>query len=246
MGKIFVGCAPGNFRSGRPAGLKPEAIVIHIGEGSIRAIDGWFNDARASVSAHYCVTKAGEVHQYVQEIDTAFHAGIVDRPSWPLIKTGSTPGSFINPNFYTIGIEHEGFADDVWPEAQIATSAALVGEIAGRWQITLDEDHVIRHHQIRFSKSCPGNFIQIAEILKRISTNGGGPAPFTMVKTVVNLKLRAGAPSLAAAVARVIPAQTAMTAAGVVTGDAVNGNNKWYADGNGNFFWAGGTDHSNP
>jgi len=27
----------------------------------------------------------------------------------------------------------------------------------------------------------------------------------------------------------------------VFLGDTVNGNNKWYSDGAGNFFWAGGT-----
>jgi N-acetylmuramoyl-L-alanine amidase len=244
MDKIFVGCASVNFRPGRPTAFKPEAIVIHICEGSLRSVDQHFNDPKSSVSAHYCVAKSGQVHQYVQEIDTAFHAGNVDRPSWPLIKKGELPGSFINPNFYTIGIEHEGFADDVWPEAQISTSAALVGEIAQRWQIPLDENHVIRHHQIRFSKSCPGNFIQIAEILKRVP-NGGAPAAAKSVRTLVNLKLRAGAPSLAAAVVRIIPAQTTLLATAVVKGDTVNGDNKWFADGDGNFFWAGGTDQPN-
>lgn len=246
MDKIFVGCAPGNFRQGRPAGFKPEAIVIHIGEGSLRSIDAQFNDPRAMVSAHYCVSKTGLVHQYVHEIDTGFHAGTVDRPSWRLLKPGQTPGSFINPNFYTIGIEHEGFADDVWPDVQIDTSAALVGEIAHRWQITLDTDHVIRHHQIRFAKSCPGNFIQIPEILKRVAVPSGGvPTPRT-VNTVANLKLRTGAPSLTAPVARTVPPRTAMPAVNVVQGDVVSGNNKWYADGAGHFYWAGGTDQPNP
>jgi hypothetical protein len=246
MDKTFVGCAPGNFRQGRPANFRPEAIVIHIGEGSLHSIDAQFNDPNAVVSAHYCVSKTGQVHQYVHEIDTAFHAGTIDRPSWPLLKPGQTPGSFINPNFYTIGIEHEGFADDVWPEMQINTSAALVGEIAHRWQIPLDPDHVIRHHQIRFAKSCPGNFIQIPEILRRVPAAGGGaPKPLT-VNTVVNLKLRTGAPSLAAPVARTLPPGTTIPAVRAVQGDAVNGNNKWYADGAGHFYWAGGTDQPDP
>ena len=245
MNKTFVGCAPVNFRQGRPGTFKPEAIVIHICQGSLHSADQHFNDPMSSVSAHYCVGKTGEVHQYVQEVDTAFHAGNVDRPSWALIKKGAAPGSFINPNFYTIGIEHEGFADSVWPETQISTSAALVGEIAQRWQIPLDEDHVVRHHQIRFSKSCPGNFIQIGEILKRVAPRGA-PAAARSVRTTVKLKLRIGAPSIAATAARTIPAQTTLLAVAVVQGDTVNGNNKWYSDGDGNFFWAGGTDQPNP
>lgn len=248
MQKTFIGCAPGNFRAGRPAGFKVEAIVIHIGVGSLRSIDSQFNDPNSSVSAHYCVSKTGEVHQYVTEVNTAFHAGIVDRPSWPLIKSGQVPGSFINPNFYTIGIEHEGFPDDVWPETQLATSAALVGEIAQRWQVPLDEDHVIRHHEIRFSKSCPGNFIEIPKILKRAAaanSNGDVP-PFKTVKAVRNLNFRIGTPSVSAPIAFTASAQTAISVSVVVQGDIVNGNNKWYADGFGHFFWAGGTDHPNP
>ena len=58
--KTFVGCAAVNFRRGRPSGFQPEAIVIHIGEGSLRSIDMQFNDPNAKVSAHYCVSKAGD------------------------------------------------------------------------------------------------------------------------------------------------------------------------------------------
>ncbi len=241
--KTFVGCAPVNFRRGRPTGFKPEAIVIHIGEGSLRSIDMQFNDPNASVSAHYCVSKSGDIHQYVDEKDVAFHAGNIDKPAWSGLKPGSTPGTFINPNFYTIGIEHEGFADDQWPDTQLATSAALVGEIARRWNIPLDENHVIRHHQIRFLKSCPGDVITIPAILARIPAAAPVvPAAPTSVRTVSNVRLRSGSPSLASPVLRIIPAQTQVEISAVFLGDTVNGNNRWYSDGTGNFLWAGGTD----
>lgn len=240
MTKTFIGCAAVNFRRGRPPGFQPEAIVIHIGEGSLRSIDQHFNDPGSRVSAHYCVGKAGGIHQYVDEQDTAFHAGNIDQPSWTGLKPGSAPGTFINPNFYTIGIEHEGFADDAWPEAQLAASAALVAEVAARWKIPLDQDHVIRHHQIRFIKSCPGNVIKISDILGRIS--GAAPPAMSPVTTVSNLRLRGGAPSLAAPVMGTIPAHTIVEVSTVVHGDTVNGNNRWYSDGLGNFLWAGGTD----
>lgn len=243
MHKTFIGCAAVNFRRGRPAGFQPEAIVIHIGEGSLSSIDQHFNDPGSRVSAHYCVSKSGDIHQYVDEKDTAFHAGNIDRPNWSGLKPGATPGSFINPNFYTIGIEHEGFADDAWPDPQLATSGALVGEIARRWKIPLDEDHVIRHHQIRFMKSCPGNVIKISDILGRVPPAApAAPPALTPVTTISNLRLRGGAPSLAAPVIGTIPAKTIVEISGVVLGDTVNGNNKWYSDGLGNFLWAGGTD----
>jgi N-acetyl-anhydromuramyl-L-alanine amidase AmpD len=239
MDKTFIGCAAVNFRPGRPLTFKPEAIVIHIAVGSLHSVDAQFNDPNSSVSAHYCVAKSGQVHQYVHETDTAFHAGIVVNPTWPLLKPG------INPNFYTIGIEHEGLPGDIWPDAQIDTSAALVGEIAQRWNIPLDDLHVIRHHQIRASKTCPGSFITIAKILERVPAVSPA-APARVVQTITNLNLRAGSPSIAAPVLRVIPAQTSVSVSDPVTGDEVAGNPIWYPDGNGNFLWAGGTDTPNP
>jgi hypothetical protein len=236
----FIGCAGANFRPGRPLGFKPEAIVIHIAVGSLASVDATFNDPASKVSAHYCVAKNGDVHQYVQEMDTAFHAGIVVNPSWPLIKPK------VNPNFYTIGIEHEGLPQDIWPDVQLETSAALVGAIAQRWSIPLDTLHVIRHHQIRASKTCPGDFITTTEkILELVPTTQANGQPI-IVRTRVAANLRAGQPSTSAPVLRVLGPNTTFSAAGFVEGQEVSGNKFWYADGNGNFLWAGTTDKPNP
>jgi len=93
---------------GRPGGLRPAAIVIHISEGTLSSADAWFNNEAANVSAHYCVGRVGEIHQYVSEEDTAYHAGSPVNPTWRLLRP------CVNPNFYTIGIEHEGRAQDPW------------------------------------------------------------------------------------------------------------------------------------
>jgi N-acetylmuramoyl-L-alanine amidase len=146
----WIGAASENFRKGRH-GLEPRAIVIHIIVGSLQSAGLTFRDPRSSVAAHYGVGKSGSVHQFVQETDTAFHAGIVVRPTWKLIDPA------VNPNFYTVGIEHEGQPQDVWPDEQYRASAALVREIAGRWKIPLDRDHIIMHREIRASKTCPGS-----------------------------------------------------------------------------------------
>jgi N-acetylmuramoyl-L-alanine amidase len=238
MEKNFIGAVAGNFQTARPLNFKPEAIVIHIAVGSLGSVDAQFNNPASKVSAHYCVGKSGQVHQYAEETDTAFHAGIVVNPSWPLLKPG------VNPNFYTIGIEHEGLPDDVWPDAQITTSAALIGEIAGRWGIPLDDLHVIRHHQIRASKTCPGNFITIPMLLQKVAV--AAPAAPSAVRTVVNLNIRAERPSVTAPIIVTIPANTVVKIAGSTTGDAIHGNAAWYQDSSGNFFWAGGTNVPNP
>ncbi len=162
----WAGCAAENFRAGRE-GMRPEAIVIHVADGTLAGTDAWFGNPAAQLSAHYIVAKDGAVHQYVKEEDMAFHAGAPVRPVWALLKPG------VNPNLYTIGIEHEGFAADVWPEAQYEASAALVREIAERWSIPVDEEHIVLHREIRADKTCPGltfdreRLIRMVEAAKR-------------------------------------------------------------------------------
>ena len=97
------------------------------------------------------MTKEGRILQYVKEENTAWHAGIVEKPTWKLIIPNT------NPNLYTIGIEFEGKTPEPFTAWQYEAGAKLIAEIAKRWQIPLDRDHIIRHHEIRASKSCPGN-----------------------------------------------------------------------------------------
>lgn len=130
--------------------MRPAAIVIHISEGTLASADAWFGNDAAKVSAHYCIGRGGEVHQYVSEEDTAYHAGNPVNPTWRLLRPR------VNPNFYTVGIEHEGRALEQWPDLQYATSAQLIAEIAQRWSIPLDADHIFMHREIRASKTCPG------------------------------------------------------------------------------------------
>ena len=148
---------------GRPAGLRPAAIVIHISEGTLASADAWFANAAAQVSAHYCVGRTGEVHQYVSEEDTAYHAGCAANPTWRLLRP------HVNPNFYTVGIEHVGRAQDEWTDTQYATSAQLVLEIARRWSIPIDAGHIVMHREIRANKTCPGFVFSRDKLLSIIS-----------------------------------------------------------------------------
>lgn len=159
----WIGCSGKNFRVGRPAGFRPAAIVIHISDGCLSSADAWFNNPEAQVSAHYIVAKSGAIHQYVKEEDTAYHAGAPVNPTWKLLRPG------VNANWYTIGIEHEGRPEDPWGEEQYQASAELVNDIAQRWSIPLDEDHIVLHREIRGNKSCPGFVFDRAKLLARIA-----------------------------------------------------------------------------
>ncbi len=235
-----------NFTVGRK-GHVPEAIVIHIIEGSLSSADSWFKTTKSQVSAHYGVGKTGIVHRYVQEKDTAWHAGRVNAPSWTLIKPAGN-GNFINPNYYTIGIEHEGGDDTEWTDEMYATSSALIKEICQRWGIPIDRKHIIGHHEIYSLKTCPGNKVDINKLIALAAGTAITPAkaaptlvnqPGT-VTTITRLNIRATPATSKAPINLVEPGIQLSVDGYTDDGEAVNGNSRWYFTHDGNWFWAGG------
>ena len=131
--------------------------------------DAWFANPGAHVSAHYGVARTGAIHQYVKEEDTAYHAGITAadfaRATAQVVK--DRPG--VNPNAYSIGIEHEGKPGDVWSDAMLAASRALVKRCAAAWQIPLDRYHVVGHHEIYPGHDCPGPAVDLDAYVAALS-----------------------------------------------------------------------------
>lgn len=150
---------PANYMKGR-AGHMPDTIVCHIAAGTAIGTDAWFaagpqqRKGAGPSSAHYLVTKLGEIHQYVQESDAAFHAGRTDNPTAAILRQHKG----VSPNLFSIGIEHEGTADSEWPDELYEASAHLIADIAQRWAIPLDRTHVIGHREIDAvnRRNCPG------------------------------------------------------------------------------------------
>lgn len=244
MHKQWIGCLASNFSTGR-GGFKPEAIVIHRTGGSLQDIDARFGQTRSFSSAHYAVGIDGEIHQYVEETDTAFHAGVVVNPTWKLLKAGS------NPNFYTIAIEQAGVTGDPITDSQYQATATLIAEIARTCQIAADTDHVVLHSEIRAGRLCPGDGFDRSSLLDRVkaalSVPDGSANSQTEVRVLTSANVRQGAPSTAARIVRVIPAGEIETASGFTDrGERISGNSYWYRTEDGNYFWAGATAAPNP
>jgi peptidoglycan/xylan/chitin deacetylase (PgdA/CDA1 family) len=137
----------------RREGNRVRAIVVHTNVGTFTSTASWFTHPESGVSAHYLVGLDGRVAQFVDEADAARHAGRVRDP---------TVGLFggVNPNLVTVGVEFEDGGDPegvARPDAQYRSGARLIREIAERWGIPLDREHVIGHREIFSAKSCPGN-----------------------------------------------------------------------------------------
>ena len=107
-----------NFTVGR-GGYSPTNVVVHTCEGSYSGTISWFNNSSAQVSAHYVVRSSdGQITQMVLEKDKAWHV--------------------LDHNYYTIGIEHEGYVaqGNTWyTTAMYNSSAALVRDICSSHSI---------------------------------------------------------------------------------------------------------------
>ena len=110
-------------------GYSVTRIAIHDTEGGWDAsVSTLQNDPSKSV--HYIVGTDGKIGQFVPESYTAWHVG----------------------NYYynetMVGIEHVGYANKPYTEAQYAASAKLVTYLIGKYHVPADRAHVIGHDQV--------------------------------------------------------------------------------------------------
>jgi N-acetyl-anhydromuramyl-L-alanine amidase AmpD len=158
-----------NFGKGRN-GYKPLAIVNHIMCGTLDGTDSWFKNTASGVSAHFGVGRDGSVHQYVLEEDTAWANGRKDTPDAAWLANFPA----VNPNYWTISIEHEGYPNQELTPEQKAATIELHKYLVDKWNIPVDDVHITGHFRIdSVSRSdCPGPHFPWADIFNALK-----PAP---------------------------------------------------------------------
>jgi len=105
-------------------------IIIHVTQGSYVGAIRWFQNSGASVSAHYVVSKAGDISQCVRNKNIAWHAG-----NWTY-------------NCHSIGIEHAGYVSGYFTRTQYRQSARLTAWNCKKHRIPIDRTHIIGHYQV--------------------------------------------------------------------------------------------------
>jgi N-acetyl-anhydromuramyl-L-alanine amidase AmpD len=163
--------APGNWRKGKGPPRAVRAVVLHVTEGTAASVRSWFANPAAEVSAHFMVTRAGAVEQFVSVHDVAYHAGRTERPTWRGIHLSD--GGQSDTNATTVGIEHEGNGTDAWPAAQLLASCALSAWLVARFGpvtgLAPTPDFFPLHREIYAPKSCPGAWFDRARYLAALS-----------------------------------------------------------------------------
>jgi len=135
--------APPGGRNFTPAlHRKITTIVIHVTDGgSLTGNVSWLIDDKSEASAHYVVSRDGDIVQLVPLHDVAWHSG----------------NSKVNA--HSIGIEHVGETYDPagFTAAEYRSSAHLVAWLARRYDIPIDRTHIIGHSEVP-DPNHPGEF----------------------------------------------------------------------------------------
>lgn len=155
-----------------------DAITVHVTEGTASSVRDWFNRTRPNPSAaHYMVPIADGVELFVDEDDTAYHAGQLDRPVAPLVIERHANGGY-TPNSYAIGIEIEGDGHHDVTGSQRDRVVALMADICTRRPVPVNRRHIFRHQEVKAAKTCPG-VISVDRLVADVAALMVGAAPIT-------------------------------------------------------------------
>ena len=170
----FIGPPPSeNYMAGRAShsmqfdgAADPSYVVIHTMVGTIASAGARFMNPASNVSAHYGIGLDGSSVQWVQESDTAYHAG-----NWDM-------------NLNSVGIEHEDGGDfnGARSDALYQASSGLVRDICNRYGIPIDRAYILMHKEVPgASTGCP-DALDIERIVAMAAGTwhppaAAGPAP---------------------------------------------------------------------
>ena len=132
----WIGANSANYQKGRN-GVTISKIVLHWIVGKLAAADATFQDSKRVASAHYGIGNT-VVHQYVDDENTAYHAGN------------------LTVNRQSLGIEHEGGPEIPISDLTYKTSAQLVADLCRKYAIPIDRIHIIKHSEVPRATQCPG------------------------------------------------------------------------------------------
>lgn len=216
----------GNYNPGR-VGVAVDTIVIHWISGNLADADMVFKNPQRVAAAHYAI-EDNTVHQYVDLKNTAFQAG-----NYPV-------------NQRSVGIEHSAQPGRDASDATYETSSQLIATVICPALGKKVSEMTFKRHGEIVATDCCGT-VDVGRIRSRalvieaendaqnadVNVGGATPAETTAAETRFTVRLDypmhiRTAPTTASAVYATYPKGSEIECDGVVTGQVINGNFKWY------------------
>ena len=134
-------------------GYKLKLIVVHVTDGYFPSDLAWLRNPASEVSSHDLIAPNGDVHELVDWQNSAWHAGRVLNPTAKLKK--NLWGGYVNPNYYSYGIEVSCKPPAAPTPAQMESLKARIKDRLTLFNLPTDRDHIIGHKEIYSGKTCP-------------------------------------------------------------------------------------------
>ena len=142
----------------------PIAFAEHITGSTAASTDDWFRSPNNKVSsANFMVTKLGKIYQYVDIKNMSWCTGLTSGLKYASSNLVHEKYP-VNPNKYTISIEHEsidGVLTDIQLEASIWLHRDVIRQVKQMYgnDIKVDREHIIGHNEVDSKRKfyCPSN-----------------------------------------------------------------------------------------
>lgn len=169
-----------NFSSRK--GYIPIAIVNHISQGSVESCISWFKSKNNhNSSTHFIVGKEGSVYQFV-DIDKAAWGNGLYLEDIKLASSSLVKSKNINPNLYTVSIEHEGIYEkskgkltNKQFEATLSLHKYIINYIKNKYKynVPISRENIIGHNEVDPIRKpfCPGEKFPFEKIIKNLKEN---------------------------------------------------------------------------
>lgn len=142
-----------------------KALIIHVTDGPKIATLKWFFNPNSKVSDHIVIGQDGSVTQTVPFNFAAWHAGRVYEPDSIARKVLTTVNNiYVNPNFYTIGIELEGKAGQSFTDIQLKVCMQVCKLLKQQYNLK----NILTHNETFSLRDCPGNTFPIEQFRKEL------------------------------------------------------------------------------
>ncbi len=117
-------------------------IGIHVSGAEWQSNYSWIMNPSANASYNAIIKDDGSIVSLVPEQNPAYSHGRINKPSWPLLKSG------VNPNIYTLSVARTGSNQNTWTTAQMDSTIKLLKYWSEKYNIPLKRPYIFGHFEI--------------------------------------------------------------------------------------------------